>query len=108
MPIAKKLNPGDKATSRYSYSPAYTPMYVAFRYVAWDAGGGPINPATGNPYGEIVSGPLSKVVKILHKNVPFIVDAAASATYGAPCAYINGMHVPTVLHCMIETHLPSG
>ena len=81
-------------------------MYVAFRYVAWDATAGPIRASTGLPYGEIVSGPLSRVVKIIHKDAPFIIDYTASALYGNPCAIINPNHVPTDLRCMFETHLP--
>ena len=81
-------------------------MYVAFRYVAWDANAGPINPNTGLPYGEIVSGPLSRVIKIIPKNEPFLLDYYASSVNGLPCAYINPNHVPIQLKCMFETHIP--
>ena len=107
VPVANKKRGGtNKPTSRYSYSPVYVPMYVAFRYVAWDSQAGPINPKTGQPYGEIVSGPLSRVIKIIHKDHPFLLDYYASSTIGKPCAYINPNHVPLELQCMFETHLP--
>jgi hypothetical protein len=106
VPVANKRSQINRPTSRYSYSPVYVPMYVAFRYVAWDASAGPIDPSTGSPYGEIVSGPLSRVVKIIHHNEPFLLDYYASSVYGLPCAYINPKHVPTQLNCMFETHLP--
>ena len=96
----------NEPTSRFAYASVYTPMYVAFRYVGWDPNAGPINPNTGIPYGEIVSGPLSRVVKIIHRHAPFMLDYPASALIGAPCAQINGAHVPEKLRCMFETHLP--
>jgi hypothetical protein len=106
VPSANKRSQKNLPTSRFAYSPVYIPMYVAFRYVAWDGNAGPINPVTGLHYGEIVSGPLSRVIKIIHHKAPFMLDYAASALYGNPCAFINPLHVPTQLKCMFETHLP--
>lgn len=96
----------NRATSRFAYSPFYTPLYVAFRYIVWNPNGGPIDPDTEAPYGEIISGPLSRVVKIGHEQFPFNYDYAASSIYGVPCASISGLYDATVLRCLFETRVP--
>ncbi len=54
-------------SNRFGYSSLYRPLRVAFRYIMWDS------EAT-----RIVSGPLSKTVKIWHERFPFFVDHVAS------------------------------
>ena len=66
-------NSFSKLSSRYPYVSAYTPLYVAFRYILWNPNGGPINPSTSAPYGEIISGPLSNVICVTHKYFPFYI-----------------------------------
>jgi hypothetical protein len=82
-------------TKSYSYSPSYTNMHIAFRYVAFDqhANGG---------RGQILNGPLSKTIKITHTVFPFIANTAASSYYGLPCADLNPLHDPASLICWIE------
>lgn len=54
-------------SKRFGYSSLYRPFRIAFRYIMWD-----------NNAGRIVSGPLSKTVKIWHERFPFFVDHVAS------------------------------
>jgi hypothetical protein len=92
---------------RFPYSSLYTPLYAAFRYIAWD-------PNANSGLGQIISGPLSKVIKVSHKAFPFQYDWAASGFYGTPvCAPkwsgtsggpIEGPN--SELKCWIETRLP--
>jgi hypothetical protein len=87
------------ATNRYPYSSIYTPLYVAFRYIAW------VSSANGG-LGQIVSGPLSRVIKVVHKDFPFKYDYNASGIFGVPCASISDKYSMTELQCFFETRLP--
>ena len=66
-------------TGRFPYSPYYTPYYCAFRYIQWIPNVHP-RPSGGGYYGQIVSGPLSKVIKVTGLKFPFEIDYLKSAT----------------------------
>jgi hypothetical protein len=84
IPISGKRNagqtyPNPSTNVRFSYSSRYTPLYCAFRYIQWlpNANGG---------LGQIISGPLSKTLKITGYFHPFQVNYIQSAQYGLPVA----------------------
>ena len=85
-------------TRRFPYSRNYSPMYIAFRYIAWlpEANGG---------LGQLVSGPLSRVVKVSHLRFPFRYEFGAYSSFG-PCASISPYFSNTELGCWFETRLP--
>ena len=85
---------GNNPSTRYAYSSRYTPLYVAFRYIAYVAS-----------TGEIVSGPLSRVLKITHQKFPFKYEYEASSLIGLPCVSIAG-YDNGKLQCYFETSLP--
>ena len=93
-------------TSRFAYSSQYNPLYVAFRYIVWNPNAGPINPDTDLPYGEIISGPLSRVVTVSHTQFPFNYDYSASVAIGSPCTSISSNFQYNQLKCQFETRLP--
>jgi hypothetical protein len=84
----------NRATNRYAYSPYYTPYYIAFRYIVYTADN------------KIISGPLSNIVKITHKYMPFKYDYDLSNQSGLPVANINNIYNKTELKCWLETKLP--
>jgi hypothetical protein len=88
IPISGKNKGGrDRPTGRFAYSPYYTPYYCAFRYIQWIPN---VNPRPGGGYyGQIVSGPLSKVIKVTGLNFPFQVDYQQSAVLGFPVCDIS-------------------
>lgn len=59
----------NKATSMFPYSAYLTPYYVAFRYIQYL----PDNDS-------VISGPLSNIVKIIHKNHPFVKSGGLNPT----------------------------
>jgi len=83
---------------RFAYGPAYTPLYIAFRYIMWDA-----TANAGN--GDFISGPLSRVVKITALHHPFIQTYLSDefATCEPNPKFVES---PTDLKCTIETKLP--
>jgi hypothetical protein len=89
----------NRATSRYPYSPYYTPYYIAFRYIQAIYN-------TGISRWEIFSGPLSKIVKISHMHHPFSYNFEASSIYGRPVCDISVNYTQTQLQCWFETRLP--
>jgi hypothetical protein len=100
IPInGKKVAGRNSPTSRYAYSPYYTPIYVAFRYILY-------NSTYNSGRGQIVSGPLSRVIKVSHEDFPFEPDYVRSNLYGIPVANINPAHVAENLQCWFETRLP--
>jgi hypothetical protein len=100
IPISgRKKVAGNRPTNRYAYSPFYTPIYLAFRYILY-------NPTYNGGKGQIVSGPLSRVVKISHRDFPFEPDYVRSNLYGRPVANINPNHVAENLQAWFETRLP--
>jgi len=73
--------------SRFPYSPYYTPYYCAFRYIQWIPN---VNPRPGGGYyGQIVSGPLSKVIKVTGLHFPFQTNYLQSAVFGYPVCDIS-------------------
>jgi hypothetical protein len=85
------INPG----STFMYSSQYTPYYFAFRYIMWD-----------KKSRQYVSGPLSRVIKLTHKEHPFIVDPVDSQLVGKQTGIVNPNFVNTDLICHTETRLP--
>ena len=92
-------------TSRFPYSSYYTPYYCAFRYIQWI-------PSANNGKGQIVSGPLSKVIKVTGLHFPFQTDYQQSAVLGYPVCNINifwSTYQPdsySRLKCDWESNLP--
>jgi hypothetical protein len=101
-----------KASRRYAYDAAYTPLYCTFRYIYWI-------PSANNGKGQIISGPFSKILKITGYFFPFDLDYVKSAQYGWPVANLNqqwlngrvqpGPNLPpgyNLLKCNFESNLP--
>jgi hypothetical protein len=100
IPInGKRVTGKNVPTNRYAYSPFYTPTYIAFRYILY-------NSTYNDGRGQIVSGPLSRVIKVSHADFPFEPDYVRSNLYGIPVANINPAHVAENLQCWFETRLP--
>jgi hypothetical protein len=78
----KRKGGKNRGTSRFAYSPFYTPYYCAFRYIQWI-------PTANGGRGQIVSGPLSRVIKVTGLNFPFQVDYQQSAILGFPVCDIS-------------------
>ena len=88
-------------TSRFAYSSHYTPYYCAFRYIQWI-------PTANGGKGQIVSGPLSKIIKVTGLNFPFQTDYQQSAVLGFPVCSINALWNATYneLKCSWVSSLP--
>lgn len=100
IPISGKRGSGkNRPTSRFAYSPYYTPLYIAFRYVVWD-------PSANGGAGQILSGPLSRVIKITHSKFPFLTDPYLSTIYNIPIASISPHYVENTMQCWFEKRLP--
>jgi hypothetical protein len=99
----KSRGGANKPTSRFSYSPYLTPYYFAFRYIQWlpNANGG---------LGQIISGPLTKTLKITPLYFPFNTDYVLSQQFGYPVSSINPDFISGDgyyrLKCNWETNLP--
>jgi hypothetical protein len=105
IPVSGKRRAGSNTpTSRFAYSPFYTPYYCAFRYIQWI-------PSANGGKGQIVSGPLSKIIKVTGDNFPFSTDYVKSAELGYP---VCGISVPFAanpesyrrLKCNWESNVP--
>ena len=107
VPASRRNRTSATIGNRFPYSPNYTPLYAAFRYVAWD-------PSANGGQGQLISGPLSKVIKVSHKEFPFEYDWAASGIIGRPTCSPNWSGTSggpiegpnSELKCWIETRLP--
>ena len=106
IPSTGKSRAGrNRPTGRFAYSPYYTPYYCAFRYIQWI-------PTTNGGRGQIVSGPLSKVIKVTGFNFPFQVDYQQSAVLGFPVCDISTQWTShpldsyRMLKCDWESNLP--
>ena len=92
----------NKPTNRFAYSPHYTPYYVAFRFIQY------INTDDGR--GKIISGPISNIVKITHRNMPFKYDYnnqfVPPEGVAKPICSINEMFNDNLMKCWIETKTP--
>lgn len=82
---------GQTIGAGYSYSSIYSPLYIAFRYILWDAN-------ANNGLGEFISGPLSKTVAIAAPVHPFITNKN-NANVLQPLASINPNFTSTQLKC---------
>jgi hypothetical protein len=83
IPISGRYSAGkNKPTNRFSYSPFLTPMYICFRYIIWD-------PNANSGRGQIISGPLSRTIKITNKEFPFLPDFTTPESAYIPVAKIN-------------------
>ena len=91
-------------TNRFPYSPFYTPYYCAFRYIQWI-------PSANGGKGQIVSGPLSKIIKVTGDNFAFSTDYINSAVFGYPVCSISTSFVANPdsyrrLKCNWESNVP--
>lgn len=79
-------------SKRFGYSSNCRPLRIAFRYIMWDS--------TAQ---RIVSGPLSKTVKIWYSIFPFFVDHVASTIQQRTTVTINpNFNASTQLKCWLE------
>lgn len=77
----------NKPTYMFSYSPYYTPYYIAFRYIIY------------NTYdNKIISGPLSEIVKITHQYHPFRTNYISSFN-SSPYAEITNLYNRDIMQC---------
>lgn len=98
IPISRSTYHGLNFGKRFAYSPTYTPLYIAFRYITWD------NTANDGK-GDFISGPLSKVVKITSLYHPFVQNMI-SDTHTSCSINPKFTENATHLKCTIETKLP--
>lgn len=75
----------------YGYSSIYSPLYIAFRYILWDAN-------ANNGLGEFISGPLSKTVAIAAPIHPFITNKNNTNVL-QPLASVNPNYLNKELKC---------
>jgi len=108
VPLYPTTAPG--GGSRFPYSPYYTPYYCAFRYIQWIPN---VNkrPDGTSYYGQIVSGPLSKVIKVTGLNFPFKTNYRQSAVFDYPVCDISPWWTSNsesyrTLKCDWESNLP--
>ena len=99
IPVSRRSNMGVNPTGRYAYSPEYTPMYVSFRYIMWDA-------LANEGRGQIISGPMSNIVTVAALKHPFDQDPGATVIFGKPCCTVSPDYDKFELLCTIETKLP--
>jgi hypothetical protein len=100
--LGKRHRGRNLPTSRFAYSPWYAPYYCAFRYIQWI-------PSANGGKGQIVSGPLSKILKITMKYHPFQPNYLQSAIVGKPVCEINQLVLDgywSYLKCSWESNLP--
>jgi len=77
---------GNSPTGRFAYGATFSPMYVAFRYIAW-------NSSANGGSGAFISGPLSPIVAIGPQIFPFVQDPISTANLGAPTAYLSQAYI---------------
>jgi uncharacterized repeat protein (TIGR03803 family) len=99
IPILGRRKLGKRPTSRFAYSPKYTPLYVCFRYIQWI-------PSTNNGRGQIIEGPMSKIIKVMSEQFAFNVNYSLSAIYGRPVTDISPNFDPWRLNCYFESNVP--
>lgn len=79
---SKKSSDAIGEKNRHPYSRRYKPLYVAFRYIQW-------LPNANNGKGQIVSGPLSKTIRVRNNFFPFYIDHFQSSFYNRPVCQLN-------------------
>ena len=99
IPMSGRRKLGKRPTSRFAYSPTYTPLYICFRYIQWI-------PTANNGRGQIIEGPMSKIIKIMNEQFAFNVNYSLSAIYGRPVADISPNFDPWRLNCYFESNVP--
>ena len=85
--------------NRFAYKSTYQPLYVAFRYVAFDASG-------SSGQGSFISGPLSKIVTISNRIFPFTPQPRFNALLGYPTCITNPQYDKQILKCWFENRIP--
>lgn len=73
---------------KYAYNRRFKPFRVAFRYVIW-------SPNANGGKGEIITGPLSRSLKVTSKSFPFNINHVKSSLIGRPAADINTVYYST-------------
>jgi uncharacterized repeat protein (TIGR03803 family) len=99
VPMVGRRKLGKRPTSRFAYSPVYTPLYVCFRYIQWI-------PSANGGKGQIIEGPMSKIIKVMSEQFAFNVNYSLSAVYGTPVADISPFFDPWRLNCYFESNVP--
>jgi hypothetical protein len=84
---------------RFAYQSTYQPLYIAFRYIAFD-------PKGNNGKGRFISGPLSKVVTVSNERFPFVPQPKFNALHGYATCIPNEDYKLNVLKCWFENRLP--
>jgi hypothetical protein len=79
----------------FGYSAMLAPYYFMFRYVMWD-----------DESNQFVSGPWSRVVKMMPDQFPFDYDEIATNTLGITAVTISPFFDPNLELCQFETHTP--
>jgi hypothetical protein len=88
---------------RFAYGNNFCPMYIAFRYIAW-------NPDGNGGLGAFISGPLSQVIAVGPRFFPFV--QVQNSTFGFPVASLSSVYVETPgvhdneLSCWFANRLP--
>jgi hypothetical protein len=79
------------ATNIKGYSPFFKPLYIAFRYIAWDA-------TLNGGAGDFVSGPLSQTVAVSTEIFPLILESQGG--YLSPSEHsLNVKYDDDTLNC---------
>ena len=86
-----------KISGSKGYSAIYTSLRVAFRYIIWD-------PEANSGRGNIISGPLSKVLVIQNAKFPFVLNWPNLANGGGRRYTLSGWDKYT-LRCSFENML---
>ena len=100
-----RIQSGNNPTTRFAYGSMFSPMYVAFRYIAWDAS------ANGSS-GAFMSGPLSPIIAIAPRIFPFTQDPVSTQILGWPTVYLSRVYVDAPelydndLKCWFVNRLP--
>ena len=98
-PAPRRKTAATNGGERFAYRSTYQPLYVAFRYVAFD-------PKGNNNLGRFISGPLSKIVTVSNQIFPFIPQPLYNAVYGYPTCIPHPDYDKQILKCWFENRLP--
>lgn len=99
VPMIGRSKAGKRPTSRFAYSPKYTPLYVCFRYIQWI-------PSANGGLGQIINGPSSNIIKVMSEQFAFNPNYSLSATFGNPVTDISPLYDPWMLKCYFESNVP--
>ena len=73
----RRKNVTSISNPRFGYSGTYQPLYIAFRYIAW-------LPKSNGTRGQIISGPLTPIIRVVNKQFPFNLNHYQSSVFGYP------------------------